>query len=84
VTTTATNPDLRARVIVFVVLVAAVGRVSWPWLDPRFDWTSTFDGENHLIRLFLVGASIRAPAGAIDGGSTSGPTSAAPAVRPSI
>ncbi len=58
--TTATNLNLRARAIVAAIVCAAVSLVSWPWLDPRFEWSATFDGENHLIRLFLVGDALKA------------------------
>jgi uncharacterized membrane protein len=52
--------NLRARASVAAVMCAAVALVSWPWLDPRYDWSGTFDGENHLIRLFLVGDALKA------------------------
>jgi hypothetical protein len=60
VATLAINPNLRARIVVAAVMCAAVALVSWPWLDPRYDWTATFDGENHLIRLFLFGDALKA------------------------
>ncbi len=51
---------MRVRAISAVILLASIARVSWPWLDPRLDWSATFDGENHLIRLFLVGDALKA------------------------
>lgn len=51
---------MRVRAIFAVILLASVALVSWPWLDPRLDWSATFDGENHLIRLFLVGDALNA------------------------
>lgn len=51
---------MRVRAITAVILLASIACVSWPWLDPQFNWSATFDGENHLIRLFLVGDALKA------------------------
>ena len=51
---------MRVRAITAVILLASITCVTWPWLDPRLDWSATFDGENHLIRLFLVGDALKA------------------------
>ena len=50
--------NMRVRAITAVILLASITCVTWPWLDPRLDWSATFDGENHLIRLFLVGDAL--------------------------
>jgi hypothetical protein len=50
--------NTRVRAITAVILLASITCVTWPWLDPRLDWSATFDGENHLIRLFLVGDAL--------------------------
>ena len=50
--------NMRVRAITGVILLASIACVTWPWLDPRLDWSATFDGENHLIRLFLVGDAL--------------------------
>ncbi|MEN9615828.1 MAG: hypothetical protein RL022_1250 [Chloroflexota bacterium] len=52
--------NMRVRAITAVILLASITCVTWPWLDPRLDWSATFDGENHLIRLFLVGDALKA------------------------
>ncbi|NDG99245.1 MAG: hypothetical protein EBY11_15070, partial [Proteobacteria bacterium] len=52
--------NMRVRAITGVILLASIACVTWPWLDPRLDWSATFDGENHLIRLFLVGDALKA------------------------
>ena len=51
--------NMRGRAITAVILLASITCVTWPWLDPRLDWSATFDGENHLIRLFLVGDALK-------------------------
>lgn len=51
---------MRVRAITAVILLASITCVTWPWLDPRLDWSATFDGANHLIRLFLVGDALKA------------------------
>ena len=50
---------MRVRAITAVILLASIMCVTWPWLDPRLDWSATFDGENHLLRLFLVGDALK-------------------------
>ena len=52
--------NMRVRAITAVILLASITCVTWRWLDPRLDWSATFDGENHLIRLFLVGDALKA------------------------
>lgn len=52
--------NVRLRAITAVILLASIMCVAGPWLDPRIDWSATFDGENHLIRLFLVGDALKA------------------------
>ena len=43
-----------------IALLGAVAVVSWPWVHPSFDWSVTFDGQNHLTRIYLFYTALRA------------------------